>query len=258
MKVFRIAAVLCYVAVLMAPAALPAQTRIIPQAQREAVSNPRHSADSADLSFAQKHIVAEPMSEDDAPKTFVYRFENVGKETVTIRRMTSSCSCASAVCHQASVRPGEGAEILVTYNPKGHPGRFERKVFVYTQEGNAPAAVLKLSVDVSSGADHSTEWPLQMGGIRLRRSEVNFVQGRKAVETVSFINLTGKTLELECEEMLLPESITFEADPVENMAEGTMRISYDPSKPGDREAVKLILKGLGVPPSKSSITIRIK
>ena len=238
--------------------ALQAQMRIIPQERLEAVSNPRHSADSADLSFAQKHIVAEPMNEDDAPKTFVYRFTNVGKETITIRRMNTSCSCASAVCPRADVRPGEEAEILVTYNPKGHPGKFERKVFVYTQEGNAPAAVLKLSVDVASGADHSTEWPIQMGGIRLRRSEVSFVQGRKAVETVSFINLSGKTLKLECEEMLLPESITFEAEPVEHMAEGTMRISYDPSKPETRETAKLILKGLGVPPSKSSITIRIK
>ena len=258
MKVFRIATVLCYVAVLMVPATLRAQMRIIPQERLEAVSNPRHSADSADLSFAQKHIVADPMNEDDAPKTFVYRFTNVGKEAISIRRMTTSCSCATAVCRNAEVQPGEEAEILVTYNPKGHPGRFERKVFVYTQEGNAPAAVLKLSVDVASGADHSTEWPIQMGGIRLRRSEVSFVQGRKAVETVSFINLSGKTLQVGCEKAFLPECIAFESEPVEHNAEGQMRIIYDPSRPGAAGTVKLILKGLGVPPSKSSITIRIK
>lgn len=256
MRIYRFI-MMCF-ALSFSAAALQAQMRIIPQERLEAVSNPRHSADSADLSFAQQHIFAEPMNEDDAPKTFVYKFTNVGKETISIRRLTTSCSCASAVCHQAAVKPGEEAEILVTYNPKGHPGKFERKVFIYTQEGNSPAAILKLSVDVAQGADLSGEWPLQMGNIRLRRSEVTFISGRRAVETVSFINLSGKTLQVGCEKAFLPECIAFESEPVEHNAEGQMRITYDPSEPESAGTVKLILKGLGVPPSKSSITIRIK
>jgi hypothetical protein len=174
-----------------------AQMRIISRDKVEAVSNPRLSADSASLAFATRHIVAEPMTEDDAPKTFIYRFENIGDKELNIVRLVSTCSCASATCSVKSVAPGASADISVRYYPKGHPGRFERKVFVYTQEGNDPAAVLRLSVDVESGSDHSTQWPVQMGGIRLRRTEVTFVQGRKALETISFINLTGKTLKLE-------------------------------------------------------------
>lgn len=182
-----------------------AQMRIISREKVEAVSNPRLSADSASLAFETRHIVAEPMTEDDAPVTFIYRFENIGDKDVEIVRLVSTCSCASATCSVKSVAPGASAEISVKYYPKGHPGRFDRKVFVYTQEGNEPAAVLRLSVDVGSGSDHSTQWPIQMGGIRLRRSEVTFVQGRKSVETISFINLTGKTLKLECETMFLPQ-----------------------------------------------------
>lgn len=233
-----------------------AQMRIISREKVEAVSNPRLGADSASLAFETMHIVAEPMTEDDAPKTFVYRFKNVGDKDVEIVRLVSTCSCASATCSVKSVAPGASAEISVKYYPKGHPGRFERKVFVYTQEGNDPAAVLRLSVDVESGSDHSTQWPVQMGGIRLRRSEVTFVQGRKAVETISFINLTGKTLKLECESMFLPQCFAFSSEPVDNGAEGTITITYDPAKPGVRDNVKLILKGLGLPPSQSSITIK--
>ena len=233
-----------------------AQMRIISREKVEAVSNPRLGADSASLAFETMHIVAEPMTEDDTPKTFVYRFKNVGDKEVEIVRLVSTCSCASATCSVKSVAPGASAEISVKYYPKGHPGRFERKVFVYTQEGNDPAAVLRLSVDVESGSDHSTQWPVQMGGIRLRRSEVTFVQGRKAVETISFINLTGKTLKLECESMFLPQCFAFSSEPVDNGAEGTITITYDPAKPGVRDNVKLILKGLGLPPSQSSITIK--
>ena len=227
-----------------------AQMKIISRERVEAVSNPRLSADSASVVFDTKHIVAEPMSEDDAPKTFVYKFRNVGDKPLQILRLVSTCSCASATCAVKSVAPGASAEISVKYYPKGHPGSFERKVFVYTQEGNDPAAVLSLSVEVTSGSEHSTLWPIQMGGIRLRRSE--------AVETINFLNLTGKTLKLECEEMFLPESISFSSEPVADGAEGVMTVTYDPSKPGAEYSVKLILKGLGLPPSRSTINIRIK
>ena len=240
----------------LAASAASAQMRIIPREKVDAVSNPRLSADSASLAFETMHIVADPMTEDDTPKTFIYRFENVGDKDVKIVRLVSTCSCASATCSVKSVAPGASAEISVKYYPKGHPGRFERKAFVYTQDGNDPAAVLRLSVDVESGSDHSTQWPVQMGGIRLRSTEVTFTQGRKAVETVSFINLTGKTLKLECETMFLPQCFAFSSEPVDNGAEGKITITYDPAKPGVRDNVKLILKGLGLPPSQSSITIK--
>ena len=247
-------------AVMVSAMTADAQLRMVSREKLQEVANPALSADSASLSFEQKHIIAEPMNEDDAPKTFVYRFTNVGKETVTIKRLVSTCSCASAVCPVKEVAPGASAEISVTYNPKGHPGKFERKIFVYTQDGNSPAVVLRLSVEVATGADLSQEWPVQMGSIRLRRSEVAFSAGAKGVEQLRFINLSGRPLALQCEENFLPECLSFRIEPevVEDGAEGVIVISYDPSLPGVRDSMNVILKGLGLPPTKSSITVRIK
>lgn len=247
-------------AVMLSVMAADAQLRMVSREKLQEVANPALSADSASLSFEQKHIIAEPMNEDDAPTSFAYRFTNVGKETVTIKRLVSTCSCASAVCPVKEVAPGASAEISVTYNPKGHPGKFERKVFVYTQDGNSPAVVLRLSVEVATGADLSQEWPVQMGSIRLRRSEVAFSAGAKGVEQLRFINLSGRPLALQCEENFLPECLSFRTEPevVEDGAEGVIVISYDPSLPGVRDSMNVILKGLGLPPTKSSITVRIK
>lgn len=247
-------------AVMVSAMTADAQLRMVSKEKLQEVANPALSADSASLSFEQKHIIAEPMNEDDAPKTFVYRFTNIGKETVTIKRLVSTCSCASAVCPVKEVAPGASAEISVTYNPKGHPGKFERKVFVYTQDGNSPAVVLRLSVEVATGADLSQEWPVQMGSIRLRRSEVAFSAGAKGVEQLRFINLSGRPLALQCEENFLPECLSFRTEPevVEDGAEGVIVISYDPSLPGVRDSMNVLLKGLGLPPTKSSITVRIK
>ena len=224
------------------------------------MSDPRHSADSAFLSFDTRHIVAEPMNEDDAPKTFVYRFTNVGSETMQIKRLVSSCSCAATVCTVKEVSPGASAEISVRYNPAGHPGKFERKVFVYTQDGNDPSAVLKLSVDVSAGADLSGEWPVQMGSVRLRRSEVTFKAGEKAVETLRFINAGDRSVALDVDRDFLPAclSVSMEQGQIAPGEEGVIRIAFDPATSGARETMKVIIKGLGLPPSQSSITIRIK
>lgn len=237
-----------------------AQLRIIPREKIDSVANPPLSADSAALRFETRHIVAKTMNEDDDPETFVFRFRNVGTDVIRIDRLVSTCSCASATIDRNDVAPGENAEIRVRYNPEGHPGRFERKVFVYAGGRKDPAAVLRLTVNVENGADLSRLWPVQMGKIRLRRSEVEFEEGRKAVESLRFVNLAGKPLRLQCEEMFLPECLKFRVSPevVEDGGEGVMYISYDPSCHCVKKQMKVILKGLGTAPSSSSITVRIK
>jgi len=234
-----------------------AQMKILPKEKIANVTNPRLSPDSASLYFDTRHIVAGPMNEDDAPSTYVFRFSNVGKKTLKISRLVSTCSCATATSDKMEIRPGEKAEISVRYDPKGHPGRFERRVFVYTSGTNDPAAVLRLTVNVENGADLSGVWPVQMGPIRLRRSSADFVQGEKAVEKLRFVNLSGKPLRLQCEEAFLPDCLTFRTEPevVEEGQEGEIVISYDPSKPEAREQMKVILKGLGIAPSRATIAV---
>ena len=148
---------------------------------------------------------------------------------------------------------------MVTYDPKGHPGRFERKIFVYTEGEDDPAAILRLSVDVSNGADISREWPVQMGQIRLRRQDVTFSEGTKAVEKIRFINLGDRALQMTCEKAFLPDCLSFRTEPaiVASGEEGMMVISYDPSASELRDNTKVILKGLGLPPSKATITVKL-
>lgn len=242
------------------PFTASAQLRIIPREKIDSVANPRLSCDSASLDFKVRSIVSEPMNEDDGKMDFIFPFVNVGDKVVEIKRLGSSCSCASAVCTRMVIAPGENAEVVVTYNPKGHPGRFERKVYVYTGDGSAPAAILRLAVDVSGSADVSGLWPVDMGKIRMRRSEVHLPDGKKAVESLRFINVSGGPLKLECETAMLPPCLRFSVDPeiVENGAEGKIMIHYDPSKGGSKARMLIILKGLGLPPSRSSVTVSVK
>lgn len=237
-----------------------AQIRIVPREKLMSVAAPRLSADSASLCFGTRHIVAPPMNEDDAPVTFRFGFCNIGDIPVRILRVTSTCSCASAVCPKGMLAPGDSSEILLTYAPKGHPGRFERKVFVYTMEGNAPAAVLKLSVDVAAGKDVSGLWPVSMGKIRLRTSEVAVDAKRPSVGTLRFLNVSGGPLDLKFEEAFLPAGLSVRCEPsvVGEGQEGVIMIICDPSYGIHAGTVKVILKNMGLPPSRSTIKVNIR
>lgn len=234
-----------------------AQIKIIPQERLDAVNDPVLSKNSSFLVFDVTHIVAEPMNEDDAPKVFVFPFRNDGKEKIDIKRIVSTCSCAVASCSVRSLSPDESAEISVRYDPKGHPGRFERKVFIYADEEDTPAAVLRLTVVVESGKDLSADWPVQKGTVRMRRDEVCFNVGIRSVEKVRFMNLSGRPLRLECESAFLPDCLSFRTEPevVGNGDEGEIVISYDPSENAPKNKVNVILKGLGIPPRQSSVTV---
>lgn len=234
-----------------------AQMKIIPREKLEAVNNPQLSPAAKNLKFDVLHIEADPMGEDDGIKTFVYRFENIGNETVTIKRIVTTCTCVTAVCRKEIIQPKDSSEIEVRYNPKGHPGKFDRKVFVYTDDSQMPAAILRLSVDVERGKDMAGLYPVSMGSIRLRRKEMTIIRGVATVEKCPFVNLSGKPLRLECEKAMLPPCLSFGTRPavVPAGAEGEIVIEYDPSKGGDRDKMPVMLKGLGLPPTQSSIII---
>lgn len=258
MSVFRLIAAVCLV---LAPAlSAHAQIRTVSPDRLARVASPRLSRDSAALSFDTRHMTAGPMNEDDAPSTYRYRMTNSGDAPVGIKDLRTTCSCLTATCTRSSLLPGETADIIVRYDPAGHPGRFERRIFVYTQDGEDPAAVLKLSVDVKAGSDVSGIYPIQKGTIRLRRDEVSFSKGEKAVEKLRFMNVGDKPLSLKCEDMFLPDCLGFSTRPqtVGPQEEGEIVISYDPSKGGERTESAVILKGLGVPPLQSTIKVKMK
>jgi hypothetical protein len=232
-----------------------AQLQLVSKEKLKSVNSPALSKDSASLDFVTRHIVAESMMENDAPRTFVFEFTNVGRSRIEIKRVVSTCSCAQAICLNRELSSGEKSEIQVIYDPKGHPGKFERKIFVYTQDGDVPAAVLKLSVDVQANMDISGQYPVSMGKIRLRRTVVRFKTGHDAVEKLRFVNVSGRVLRFDCDRAFLPDCIKFYAPPTRPLEEAEMVVRYDSTQPGAREKLTIFLNELGLPPSQSSLTV---
>lgn len=232
-----------------------AQLKLVSKEKLQSVNSPKLSKDSASLDFPVRHIVAPKMTENDTPASFSFRFRNTGLFKLEIKRIVTTCSCTQAVCTKRTVAPGEEAEVLVTYNPKGHPGKFERKIFLYTRDGDEPSAILNLSVDVENGMDLTGLYPVPMGKIRLRRTAVRFTEGADAVEKLRFVNVSGRVLRFDCDRAFLPECIRFYAPPTRPLEEAEIEIRYDSTKPGAKEKMTIFLNDLGLSPSQSSLTV---
>ena len=89
--------------------AAQAQMVIVPREKLDAVNSPALSAQSASLVFETTLISSEPFSEEAGVRTFSYRFENRGRDTVCIKRIVTTCTCATATCADKEILPGQAS-----------------------------------------------------------------------------------------------------------------------------------------------------
>ena len=123
-------------------AARPArgQFHIVPRERLDSMAQPALAHGAQAMRFDRTRIETGAIGEDDGPKSFVFTWRNTGDKPLVITRVKTTCGCAVPTCGKRPVKPGETDSVTVTYHPKGHPGRFVRKIFIFTQlAGNAAA-----------------------------------------------------------------------------------------------------------------------
>ncbi|MGM9748193.1 MAG: DUF1573 domain-containing protein [Candidatus Cryptobacteroides sp.] len=237
---------------------LSAQIKIIPRERLDSVSAPMLSEDSSYLSF-DKTSVKLTMNEDDSPAKVEFAFRNIGEKALTVLNITTTCSCVKAMVSPRTVAPGAEAVLEVFYDPKGHPGRFDRKIMVYTSS-TRPSAILEILAEVSPGSDRSASFPVSFGNLMLRRNEVRFEKGVESVEYIPVLNAGDKPLRVSVEKGVLPGWLTFSSQPsvIEPGTEGELVIGYKPGGKNENKVFPLMLSNLGVAPSKAVITVEIE
>ena len=238
---------------------LSAQIRILP---RQELDGPVLNADSSSLSFERIRVEVKGLSEDSAPVGFDFPLSNCSERKLRITHLGSSCGCVTARISKHELAPGEEAVISAIYNPKGHPGKFQRRIFVYTEASDElPAAVLYMDADVAWKEDRSTEFPFNLGNLRLRRTAVSFDLGKADKVQLRCYNAGTASISLESEQPFLGPAISASLTPavLEPSQEGEIEIEYKPDAEYESKSwYLLMLKGTGARPSESSIKIEIQ
>lgn len=206
------------------------------------------------------------LSEDDAPRTCTFVCKNSGNTPVVITRIKTTCGCTAAEVDRPQIQPGEEAQIKVTYNPLGHPGRILTYVRVFTQESDdQPAASFTLTGKVTPSTALWKEYRYAMGNLRLRRKKVSFKDvksGQRRVERIVCANAGTEPLKLKADKITLPSWLTFRTIPPEIPAgeEGAIELIVDGDKvPSHSAALRtsILLEGLNVRPTERMIEIII-
>ena len=237
---------------------LSAQIRTVPAERLQDQVNPRLCADSAALGFDFRELDTPPgLSEDSDPVCLEFPLRNVSGREISIDRVTCSCSCVKVSLSQQVLSPGQEALLSAVYYPAGHPGKFQRRIYIYTgASGQYPAAVLKINADVAWKTGVGAEYPVVCGGLRLRRNAVEISSGPENIH-IRCLNTAPNPLKVTAQTAFVPFPLTFSCKPetLQPGEEGVLIIQTD-AQQSQEGVFPLILSGTGARPSESKIMIK--
>lgn len=81
-----------------------------------------------------------------------FRILNKGDKTLEVGNITTSCGCTSAKISNKSIEPNDSATLTVVFDPTVHSepaGKFNRMVFIETNDLNNKKAVVEIWVDIN-------------------------------------------------------------------------------------------------------------
>lgn len=126
-------------------------------------------------------------SEDDGPQTARFTLVNDGDEPLAVISGRATCGCTTPKYSTHPVAPGDSAEVEVTFDPGGRPGRFSKYVYVETNTEPSKSRLEVKGVVIGSGATVARRYPVDMGPLKLaQRAMLMGEVGKDRLKTVYF------------------------------------------------------------------------
>ncbi|MBE6272894.1 MAG: DUF1573 domain-containing protein [Bacteroides sp.] len=103
------------------------------------------AAGEAEIKFEKTSHDFGTFSESSPKVTYVFKFTNTGDKLLVIHQAIASCGCTVPQYPKEPIKPGEGGEIIVTYDGAGKfPGHFKKSITLRT---NAKQEIVRLYVE---------------------------------------------------------------------------------------------------------------
>ena len=103
------------------------------------------AAGEAEIKFEKTSHDFGTFSESSPKVTCVFKYTNTGEILLVIYQAIASCGCTVPQYPKEPIKPGEGGEIIVTYDGAGKfPGHFKKSITLRT---NAKQEIVRLYVE---------------------------------------------------------------------------------------------------------------
>lgn len=111
-------------------------------------------------------------NESEGPQTATFTYRNVGDEPLVVTGARANCGCTTPQVSAEILQPGDTATLVVTYDPQGHAGRFEKRVYIDTNTEPARSTLVICGTSVGSPTTVSGRYPVEVGPLRLAHPAV--------------------------------------------------------------------------------------
>lgn len=116
------------------------------------------------------------------------QFVNTGDAPVVITDMRVTCGCTTPRYPKGEIAPGDTAVVTVTYSALGRPGRFKKKVYVYTDAETDRHTLTVSGVVIGDENTLKSRYPVAAGKMRLRNNTVAFGEMNRGKIKTAFID----------------------------------------------------------------------
>jgi hypothetical protein len=87
------------------------------------------------------------IKEDERP-VHIFTIKNIGKEELIISRARASCGCTATMLSSDNIKPGQSAELQVTFNPTGFNGIVKKDVTIESNDPQLPKTKVTIIAEV--------------------------------------------------------------------------------------------------------------
>lgn len=117
------------------------------------------------------------------------RFVNTGDEPVAITNARVTCGCTTPEYSKGEIAPGDTASIKITFSALGRPGRFKKKVYIYTSASDERYTLTISGVVIGEAGTVNSRYPVDAGGkLKLRNDAVAFGEMNRGKIKTTFLD----------------------------------------------------------------------
>ena len=192
-----------------------------------------HSQDSGtSLQFDKTTHDFGTIQEENGSVACTFKFVNNGTSDLTILEVLAECGCTTPDWTQGVIQSGEEGLIKTEYDPANRPGPFNKSLTVIYNNYKQEIDLYITGNVISRPRSIEEEYPIEMGGIRVKHSNINFrrITNEKPVkQTILVYNDMNKRASWD-NDIKAPDNISVKFIP-ESMppkSVGTIEITYDP------------------------------
>lgn len=256
MKRWQIGIVGVIGAVLASIAPSYGQITIIPQSTIREAANPT-IVEGSTICFDNNALISfGTIAEDSGCWQGEIEWHTTDGRKASITRITTSCNCLVADWERRANTATPNGKIGIKYYPKGHAGKVQQRLFVYTTlSADKPSAIVKIVGTVAASEDRSGDYAHEMGTLLLRQRSAT-LPASGGTFRIAVMNGGSSPLRITHDERMSLGGIKAHTEPatLQSGQQGDLVIEYKPTQ----EPVMLFLKGINAAPRERKIEIEIE